>query len=83
MATQKQADFLTYQKEVYNEFLFYLLTYKSPRKFAKSAFRLLQVYESMAQELTRISQDDSDESKDFADTLYSNRSKSKNPKSTK
>lgn len=51
MATKKQAKFLKYQKDVYDEFLFYLLTCNSPRKVTKSAFRLLQVYEIMAQSL--------------------------------
>lgn len=82
MATQKQANFLTYQKDVYNEFLFYLLTYKSPRKVTKSAFRLLQIYEIMAQSLIQLEQEKKVKFSDFATTYYSTRSKSEHLKAT-
>lgn len=82
MATKKQAQFLEYQKDVYDEFLFYLLTCKSPRKVTKSAFRLLQVYEIMAQSLIQLEQEKKVQFSDFATTYYSTRSKSEHLKAT-
>ena len=83
MATKKQAQFLEYQKDVYDEFLFYLLTCKSPRKVTKSAFKLLQLYEIMARSLNQLEQVKQVEFNDFATTYYSTRSKSEHLKATK
>ena len=83
MATKKQTKFLEYQKDVYDEFLFYLLTCKSPRKVTKSAFRLLQIYEIMAQSLIQLEQEQKVKFSDFTTTYYSTRSKSEHLKAAK